>query len=110
MIEPTAGPSPDTVTEAVALLAAEGYDAEFRFDAGDVRCGHCGTVHATGEAEVERVFRFEGPSDPGDEAIVLALRCPRCGARGSLVSAFGPDADPALAEAFTYLAARARHS
>ena len=107
--------APDTVTDAVALLARDGYDADFRFDSGPnadntVRCSRCGTLHATDDAEVDRVYRFEGASDPGDEAIVLGLRCPRCGARGTVVSAFGPDADPALAEAFTYLAAKARHS
>ena len=109
MTDRPAGDSPDTVTEAVTLLTRDGYDAEFRFDGGSVRCDCCGSVHPTTDADVERVYRFEGASDPGDEAIVLGLRCPRCGARGSVVSAFGPDADPALAEAFTYLAAKARH-
>ena len=42
---------------------------------------------------VDRFFRFEGPSDPADEAIVLGVHCSACGARGTIVSAFGPDAD-----------------
>jgi hypothetical protein len=33
-------------------------------------------------------------SDPDDEEIVFGLLCPACGARGTLVSAFGPLADP----------------
>lgn len=101
--------SPSTVTEAVERLAAEGYGDDLRLDGGEVSCSSCGTSHPNDLVEVDRVFRFEGPSDPADEAIVLGLRCPACGTRGSLVSAFGPDADPELAQAFTYLATRAGH-
>jgi hypothetical protein len=101
--------SVSTVTDAVALLDREGYGDDLHLDDDGLDCRSCGTTHPTDLVEVDRVFRFEGPSDPADEAIVLGLRCPACGARGSLVSAFGPDADPALAQAFVYLAARAGH-
>jgi hypothetical protein len=101
--------SVSTVTDAVALLAREGYGDDLHLDGEGLDCRACGTTHPTDLVEVDRVFRFEGPSDPADEAIVLGLRCPACGARGSLVSAFGPDADPALAHAFVYLAAQAGH-
>jgi hypothetical protein len=47
---------------------------------------------------VRFVFRFEGVSDPGDEAIVLGVECPQCGDRGIIVSAFGVDADDQLRE------------
>ena len=106
---PLAVPSAGTVTEALAQLEAEGYGDDLRLDGVHVSCNTCGAVHPTESVEVDRVLRFEGPSDPADEAIVLGLRCPECGAKGSMVSAFGPDADPDLAEAFVYLASRARH-
>jgi hypothetical protein len=106
---PFAGEAPSTVSEAVTVLASEGYGEDLHLDGGQLACTACGTSHPTNIVEVDRVLRFEGPSDPGDEAIVLALRCPACGTKGSLVSAFGPDADPELAEAFVYLSSRARH-
>ena len=92
---------PDTVTEAVALLTAEGYTHDFNLDAdqGTTTCPACAATHALAalpNAIVERQYRFEGESDPGDEMIVLGIRCPACGERGVLASAFGPDADPAL--------------
>jgi hypothetical protein len=92
--------SPDTVTEAVALLRAEGYTDDFDQNGAGFTCGACGAAHRLEEGVVEQVFRFEGPSDPGDEAIVLGVRCATCGRRGIVVSAFGPDADPA---AFAHL-------
>jgi hypothetical protein len=102
-------PSASTVTEALDQLAREGYEDDLHLGAEGLSCSSCGTDHPTDLVEVDRVFRFEGPSDPADEAIVLGLRCPACGAKGSLVSAFGPDADPALADAFVYLARKAGH-
>jgi hypothetical protein len=85
---------PDTVTEALQLLASEGYTESFDVDKGVVRCHGCGDSHSAEGAIVERIYRFEGMSDPDDEEIVFGLRCPGCGARGTLVSAFGPLADP----------------
>ena len=36
------------------------------------------------------MYRFEGVSDPGDEAIVLGVRCPACGGRVCLMPRFSP--------------------
>ena len=83
--------APETVTEAMALLEAEGYTSDFRVASTDDR-----SVHATGTLVVHRTFRFEGDSDPGDEAVVLGVECPSCGTKGIVVSAYGPDADPDL--------------
>jgi hypothetical protein len=88
--------APDTVTDALHLLEADGYTVDFNVHDATLHCAACGADSPVAGAEVERLYRFEGPSDPADEAIVLGLRCPACGARGTLVSAFGPDADPEL--------------
>jgi hypothetical protein len=90
--------SPDTVTEAVEMLHADGYTADFTLEGLAKTCSACGDVHELDHAVIEHQFRFEGPSDPGDEAIVLGVRCPACDVRGVVVSAFGPDADPGLAD------------
>lgn len=90
--------APDTVTDAVRLLREAGYDADFSLHVDDIGCSVCGGRHGAAGAIIERVFRFEGDTDPADEAIVVGLRCPDCGARGVLVSAYGPDAEPGLAD------------
>src|SRR6185503_8448142 len=102
------GSEPTTVLDAVNTLAADGFGASFFLRDGALRCDACGSGHEVKRAEVVRVYRFEGPSDPDEEAIVYALRCPVCGARGSLVSAFGPNADPDVAERLVMLDARFR--
>ena len=99
---------PDTVTDATQLLAAEGYrasvylrDGLLVFSGGDVS-GSC----AVEEAVVERMYRFEGDSDPGDEMVVFAIRDHGDGYRGILVSGFGPSAEPEVFEQISYLASR----
>ena|SRR5579864_9171627 len=73
-----------TVREVLARLAADGYLANFRLGDG-VRCMN----DCAGPATVDATWRFEGASDPDDESIVLALRCPVCGTRGVLTTAYG---------------------
>jgi hypothetical protein len=86
-------PAPEGVVEALALLRADGYVVDFSLATDSVSCGSCGSSH--GALEVEKVYRFEGASDPDDEEVVFGLRCPTCGSRGVLVSAYGPTATDA---------------
>jgi hypothetical protein len=89
---------PATVLDALRVLAAEGYDTSFSLVDGGVRCAVCAAEHPMERIGAVRVYRFEGPSDPDEEAAVYALRCPRCGAKGALVSSYGPGADAGLAD------------
>jgi hypothetical protein len=99
---------PTTVLEAVNLLEREGFGADFALRSGALRCSACGNGHEAAVAEVVRVYRFEGPSDPDEEAVVYALRCPVCGMGGALVSGFGPGADPEVTDRLVMLDERFR--
>ena len=59
-----------------------------------MHCSRATTTTVPDLAQVDHVYRYEGPSDPDEEAIVLALSCPVCGAKGTLVSGYGPATDP----------------
>lgn len=85
-----------SVTEAIAILEREGYRADFSLATGSVRCHACDGQHDPAAVVVVRTFRFEGETDPGDEAIVLGVQCPGCGERGIIVSAYGPEASQEL--------------
>ena len=88
--------APSTVTEALELLASRGYVDDFSLGQRHIACAACGHEHPPRQLVVRETFRFEGDTDPGDEAIVLAVECEACGAKGVIVSAYGPDAEPAL--------------
>jgi hypothetical protein len=100
---------PESVLEAVQLLEREGYTGNTTVhENGTLTCGVCRETHPIDGALVDQVFRFEGTSDPDDEAIVLGMRCPACGVQGVIVSAFGPNADPAVLEHLVLLDSRFR--
>lgn len=101
-------PEPETVTEAVSLLEGLGYTDDIAVGPSGASCASCAAVHPLDGVVLDYTFRFEGPSDPGDEAIVLGVRCPTSGAKGLIVSAFGPDTDPAHAAVLVALAKRPR--
>lgn len=59
-------------------------------------------IHA-GHFVVEATYRYEGPTNPDDESLVLALRHDPTNTRGVLVTAFGPSASASEAEALRKL-------
>lgn len=99
--------APNTVTEALEILRGLGYTADFELD-GDQLRSTSKTSCGVGDAVVEHLYRFEGPSDPGDEMIVFALLDPATGVRGTLATAFGLAADPDLAGHLVDLSRRFR--
>ena len=97
---------PETVVDAVRMLKDDGYAVEFQLVDGSLVCDADDQACPATDVEVERLYRFEGPSDPGDEMVVFGLRDPRSGRRGVLASAFGPAADPELLDHLHGLSAR----
>ncbi len=89
----------ETLSEALDRLGAAGYRQDFRVDDGQLCCGHCAVCSDPRDVAVEEIVRFEGESDPDDEAIVLALSCLSCGVKGTLTLSYGPSMPPQEAEA-----------
>lgn len=97
--EPVPGPgSEGTLVDALRRWREEGYTVDFSVVGGRIRCGACRESHDPAEAVIDGVARFEGASDPADESALFALRCRHCGARGTLVTTYGPLTPPEEAE------------
>lgn len=80
-------------------LAAEGWAEQATpLDGGLVRCEACGEASPASELEVHALSRVEGASDPADMAAVVAVVCPRCSTKDTLVLAYGPSASAADAD------------
>ena len=88
----------ETLSEAIARLEAAGFRDSFRPDAGRLWAEAAARFFAPGALVVEEVVRFEGESDPDDQAILFALRSPAGEVRGTFATGYGPLADPASAE------------
>jgi ferredoxin len=105
---PTEAPSDNTtLTSVVDRFAEEGYSGDFWAEAdAAVRCEACDVVHPAGALDVHSQRRLEGASDPADMAVVVAARCPACGAKGTLVLMYGPAADPVDSDVLAALASQ----
>lgn len=90
--------APGGVTEAVELLRADGYDDSIEVSVDGIWCAGCNTFHSVDGVVQQRIYRFEGASNPDDLSIVVGLRCLICGRTGIVVSAYGPGAEPRLFE------------
>jgi hypothetical protein len=84
-------PAYDTVSQAVNGLKERGYTVDFNLKSASIECeGH---KFNPKDFEIKEFHRFEGVSDPGDEAIVYAIES-RNGMKGVLVNAFGVYSEP----------------
>lgn len=99
---PPAGPAAggvdgvaDDNTSLLAVLDSfrrAGYGGDLRPGGtpGSVRCDACGRENPAAAFTDLYLRRLEGASDPDDMVLVVAGRCPECGAGGSIVLGFGP--------------------
>jgi hypothetical protein len=81
----------ETLSQATTRLSLAGYVEDYRAHDGRLVCGQCGTSHDPAELTIDAIVRFEGDSNPEDEAIVYALDA-GCGHRGLYIAAYGSGA------------------
>jgi hypothetical protein len=80
-----------TLTEVLAGYAAGGYTGSFSAGPGStIECHQCNSKSTASRFRMSSLRRMEGASDPGDMMAVVAIECPSCGAKGTLVLGFGP--------------------
>ena len=82
----------DTLSEAVNDLKQRGYNIDFNVEENQLVCRTTPLVLRPEEFEITEVYRFEGNTDPADEAVVYAIES-KNGQKGILVNGYGPDAD-----------------
>jgi hypothetical protein len=76
----------DTVTDAVSGLKQRGFTADFNLKDNCLVC-HEDKFNIE-DFEIVETYRFEGPSDPADEAVVYAIES-KTGLKGILVNGYG---------------------
>jgi hypothetical protein len=80
----------DTVTAAVNGLKQRGYKKDFNLEENYLVCNE--DKYHPGDFEITEVYRYEGNSDPADEAVVYAIEG-KNGEKGVLVNGYGVSAD-----------------
>lgn len=79
-----------TLAEAVAHLTERGYRGDFKAEERGLREVFSGELYSAEQLQIDALFRFEGETDPADQAEVFALSDLAGVPRGTYVVAFGP--------------------
>lgn len=85
---------PRTASQVLAHLAKEGYKEDFRAHKTKISICYKDIELDPASLIVDKIYRFEGESNIGDEEIIFALRCPNTSIKGTYHVAFGPEMDP----------------
>jgi hypothetical protein len=78
---------------AVDELNRQGYHCNFGVREGKLHCAELDQWLSADEFEIDRIYRYEGASDPGDETAVYAISSPKYHLKGVLVMAYGAYAE-----------------
>jgi hypothetical protein len=87
-----------TLSQTINGLKEEGYTRDFNIQQDCLVCQETKTELSPDEFEIDGVFRFEGESNPDDEAVLYAISSTKDGSKGVLVNGYGVSADDASAE------------
>ncbi len=96
-----------TLSEIIAKLKAEGYTEDFNLKGNCLEC-HGNLIQVfPAEFVVDKHYRFEGLSDPADEAVVYAISSAKYQLKGTLVNGYGISSDSVADEMIKALKERA---
>lgn len=87
----------NTLTECSNKLYSMGFIENFRVRKGKLVASSDEQSFEANQLKISNFYRFEGNSDPSDNAILYAIETDD-GRRGMLVDAYGADADIAIGE------------
>ena len=76
----------ETLSETMTQLGGQGYGTDMNTHLSMIRS-------EPGAFAVDAVYRFEGPTDPGDALILYAISSAKHNLKGVLINAFGMYAD-----------------
>lgn len=87
-----------TLSETVNGLIKLGYTLDFNVHEECIVCHQTNIVLPPEDFQIDKVYRFEGVSNPDDESIVYAISSAKFGIKGTLVNGYGISADDATSK------------
>ena len=79
----------ETVSEGLTDLKKRGFTTDFNLAFDNIKCNETGMCLSPSQFEIVEHYRFEGNTDPGDEAVLYAISSKDHSMKGVLVSAYG---------------------
>ena len=93
-----------TLSETINALVAVGYDVDLNVKEDCLICHEFDQSFSPEEFEIDKVYRFDGATNPDDESIVYAISSQKFDVKGVLVNGYGPSADEATSKLVERLA------
>ncbi|KIC96201.1 hypothetical protein [Flavihumibacter solisilvae] len=87
-----------TLSETMNDLRREGYVEDFNLKQNCLECRNGEFQLFADDFKIDKYFRFEGQSNPSDQAILYAISSDRQQLKGILVNAYGIYSDPVTDE------------
>ncbi len=83
-----------TVSEVINHLRKEGYTVDLNLKESGLTCSGTDLKIHPDDFVIDKHYRFEGESDPADEAVVYAISSAKYHLKGILVNGYGTSSDP----------------
>lgn len=87
-----------TLSQKMNELREEGYTEDFNLQQNCIECRNGDFKVFTDEFKVDKYFRFEGESNPSDNAILYAISSDKHNLKGVLVNGYGIYSEPVTDE------------
>ena len=84
-----------TLSETINALYSLGYNHDFNISDECVVCHQANITLSPNDFQIDKVYRFEGASNPDDQSILFAISSPKFAIKGVLVNGYGISADDA---------------
>lgn len=84
-----------TLSETINGLKKDGYSLDFNVRQERIICHESNMELSPEDFEIDKVYRFEGASNPDDQSVLYAISSSKSGAKGVLVNGYGISADAA---------------
>ena len=97
-----------TVLEVIEELRKKNYSDDFEINKGRILAKNSGGSFEPEELIIEKIFRYEGDSNPSDNAVVYAITA-KNGIKGILLDSYGAYSDTELAKIIARIPVREEH-
>jgi hypothetical protein len=84
-----------TLSETINGLKNEGYTLDFNVRQKYVYCRVLNTKLSPDDFEIDKIYRFEGESNPDDQSILYAISSVKYNVKGILINGYGISSDDA---------------
>lgn len=87
-----------TLSETINGLILMGYIHDFNIQEDCITCHQTKDTLSPEDFQIDKVYRFEGASNPDDQAILYAISSPNFNLKGTLVNGYGISSDAATSK------------